>query len=91
MAKIIENTISKIGEEFTDLLVSNLADIDRAFIAMNDSKLEISVKVKLDGSKKGIAYEVKMSFPTGNKVEDFVEGIIDDPQLSLLGKKDKTA
>ena len=84
MSKIGDNTVKVVAHDITKILENNKMDLNSAFQKMGDSKLEVAIKVKFDASKgKGVAYEVKMSFPSGAKVEDFAEGVVDDPQINL--------
>lgn len=89
MSKIDENVVKKISDEVFKLLSNNTTSIDNSFLNMGDAKFAISIKVELEASKSGVAYVVKMSFPSGAKVEDFAEGIVDDPQMSFLEKEGK--
>ena len=84
MAKIGDNVIEKVSDDIKRIMENNITAMDNAFRKMGDAKLEVSIKIKFDASKgKGISYEVKMSFPSGAKIEDYAEGTVDDPQINL--------
>ena len=76
--------IKNFLDDLKDILEQNKENIEECYLKMGDQSFAISIKIGLEPDDNGTKYKVKMSYPSGAKIEHEFERIIDNDQMNLF-------